>query len=332
MVGRPPNIPLSNVMEIAKITAEDVRRHCGDKNFERGGRYYRNGSIFEARTDKQTLKASCRGSRGTAYRVTASFKKTGIGTCQCSCPVGGGGYCKHVAALLLTWIHKPELFEDMPDIEKALQGKDKAELAGLIRYLLQYDPDLELVLAARLTAGTQPSDSAAYYRQAQTIIERAAYQHASELDSAARLSAIKATGDELLSGGNYGHAITAFAGLAAGITDKLKDYQYYDEEGYISEIVTECMQELGVCLEHEENPDVRNSAIDALMSVYVADTDFFGGIGLADEVPELIINLANEDEARSVAARLSELLKRADRGGHDSWSREQHRDFLDKLT
>jgi uncharacterized Zn finger protein len=66
-------------VQIPKITAHDVRRHCGDRNFERGEQYYKNGSIFEARIDKQTLKASCSGSRDTAYRVTAGFRKSGIG-------------------------------------------------------------------------------------------------------------------------------------------------------------------------------------------------------------------------------------------------------------
>lgn len=123
------------------------------------------------------LKASCSGSRYTAYRVTASFKNAGIGSCHCTCPVGESGRCKHVAALLLTWVHKPELFERMPDIEKALQGKDKKELVRLIGYLLQYDPDLELVLAARLTAGTGTafSGSATYYRQAHGLFSSEPY-------------------------------------------------------------------------------------------------------------------------------------------------------------
>jgi uncharacterized Zn finger protein len=308
-------------------------RHCGDKNFERGERYYKNGSMFEARTDKQTIKASCSGSRDMAYRVAASFKKTGIGMCRCSCPVGGGGYCKHVAALLLTWAHKPELFENMPDIEKALQSKDKKELVGLISYLLQYDSDLELVLAARLTAGANtPSNSAAYYRQVQTVFERAVYQQDSEFDISDRLSAIKTAGDELLSGGDCSRAIAVFAGMADGITYKLKVYQYYDEEGNISEVITECVHDLGTCLEHEADPGARSMAIDALMAVYVADTDFFGGIGLADEVPDLIVKLANDDEKRVVAAKLNELLQRTDRAGYDSWSHEHHKDFLDKLS
>src|ERR1700742_2790598 len=108
-------------VQIPQITAYDIRRHCGDKNFERGEQYYKNGSIFEARIDKQVLKASCSGSRDMDYPVTGSIKRNGIASCGFTCPVGESEHCKHVAALLLTWVRKPKLFEQMPDIEKVLQ-------------------------------------------------------------------------------------------------------------------------------------------------------------------------------------------------------------------
>lgn len=321
-------------MHMPKITASDVKRYCGDRNFERGEQYYKNGSLFEARTDRQTLKASCSGSRDTAYRVIASFSGTGIGKCRCTCPVGEGGHCKHVAALLLTWVHRPKRFEEMPDIEKVLQDKDKKELIRLINYLLQYDPDLELALAARLAADTDTvsSGSAIYYRQAQTIFERALHQQASELDLADTLSAIKSAGDELLANGDYHQAINVLAGIAEGVTDRLKAYQYFDEEGYVSGIITECIQDLGVCLEHETDLGARNTAIMALMVVYEADTEFFGGIGLSDEVPEIIIKLANDDENRIVAAHLEKLLQKSGRPNYERWAYEQHKDFLDRLS
>lgn len=321
-------------MQILKITVHDVRRHCSDKNFERGEQYYKNGSIFESRIDKQALKASCSGSRDTAYHVTASFKKTGIGLCRCTCPVGESGHCKHVAALLLTWVRKPKLFEQMPDIEKVLQGKDKKELVGLIGYLLRHDPDLELVLAARLTAETDTvsSGSVIYYRQAQTVFERAVHGQASELDLADKLSAVKSAGDDLLATGDYSRATAVFAGVVDGVTDKLKAYQYFDEEGYVSEVVTECVKDIGTCLAHETDPGARNTAIAALMTVYKADTEFFGGIGLSDEVPEITIKLASEDEKHIVAAELSELLQKSDRPDYDHWAYERHKDFLDNLS
>jgi uncharacterized Zn finger protein len=321
-------------VQIPKITADNVRRQCGDKNFERGEQYYKNGSIFEARIDKQMLKGSCSGSRDTAYHVTAGFKKTGIGECHCTCPVGTNGYCKHIAALLLTWVHRPKLFEQMPDIEKALHGKDKKELIGLIGYLLQYDPDLELVLAARLTADTDTASfgSTAYYRQAQTVFERAVHQQAGELDLADKLSAIKSAGDDLLTDGDYPRAIAVFAGVADGVTDKLKAYQYFDEEGYMGEVVTECVQNIGTCLEYETDSGARNTAIMALMAVYEADTEFFGGIGLSDEVPEIITKLTNDDEKRTVATRLGELLQKSGRPDYEHWACERHKDFLDNLS
>ena len=60
-----------------------------------------------------TLKAWCQGSRPQPYRLWATYSAAGIEEAHCSCPVGLGGRCKHVAALLLTWSDQPDSFREV---------------------------------------------------------------------------------------------------------------------------------------------------------------------------------------------------------------------------
>ena len=55
----------------------------------------------------QTLRAQVRGS--SLYQVEIELTPTQI-LANCSCPYDWGGYCKHIGAVLLRWIHDPTAF------------------------------------------------------------------------------------------------------------------------------------------------------------------------------------------------------------------------------
>src|SRR5437763_267958 len=115
----------------ATITEKQVRAWCDAKSFERGREYYQDGAIFNARRQGGTLKASCAGSRGGAYRLEVTLGENGksIRSADCSCPVASG-CCKHIAALLLTWIHGPEEFVEAEAVDAALEKRSKEELVA----------------------------------------------------------------------------------------------------------------------------------------------------------------------------------------------------------
>src|SRR5262245_8008287 len=107
---------------IPKLTEAAIRKRTGDRSFGLGRSYFERGAIFDARRAGVTLKARCSGSRGEAYRVHATFNAKGVAAAECSCPVGDGGFCKHVAALLLTWIERPEEFSEAEEIGAFLRS------------------------------------------------------------------------------------------------------------------------------------------------------------------------------------------------------------------
>src|SRR5262245_55708023 len=95
-------IPTMPMDKIPKLSVSAIKHRIDGGSFQRGEAYFRSGAIFDTRRQGSALKARCEGSQGGPYRVEVTFDGDKIGAADCSCPVGGGGLCKHVAALLLT--------------------------------------------------------------------------------------------------------------------------------------------------------------------------------------------------------------------------------------
>jgi uncharacterized Zn finger protein len=70
----------------------------------------------------------------------------GMARATCSCPVGEGGYHKHVAALLLTWLDKPKAYQDIENLGNTLEHRFNDELIAIIHQMLHHHPDMEYLL------------------------------------------------------------------------------------------------------------------------------------------------------------------------------------------
>ncbi|MFU8771656.1 MAG: SWIM zinc finger family protein [Anaerolineales bacterium] len=86
------------------LSTTDIQDWVGLASFRKGQSYFLQNAIIEPRRQGMTLKSQCRGSSTPYYTVGVTMDANGIARANCSCPVGGGGHCKHVAALLLTWL------------------------------------------------------------------------------------------------------------------------------------------------------------------------------------------------------------------------------------
>src|SRR5438309_4729774 len=158
---------------ISTISKDEIRARVGERSFERGMQYFRSGAIFDTRLQGATLKARCHGSQGGPYRLEVTLSAEGIPGAHCSCPVGSGGYCKHVPALLLTWIERPEQFAEREELDAALEARSKAELIALVKQMLRQELELEWLLETPLPAAGKrqgPVDAAIYRRQADALV------------------------------------------------------------------------------------------------------------------------------------------------------------------
>jgi uncharacterized Zn finger protein len=109
-----------------ELTESDIARWCEGPSFGRGVEYFNGGAIHNTRRVGMTLKAHCSGSQPQPYRVQITLGPQGILAGSCSCPVGFGGHCKHAAALLLTWLEAPEIFEEAKELSTSFGRRSKA--------------------------------------------------------------------------------------------------------------------------------------------------------------------------------------------------------------
>ncbi len=94
------------------LTTADIQKLSDPASFSRGQGYRRGHMIERTIRRGSTLSALCSGSSGGPYEVRATLSMSSpdkIADWFCSCPLGY--FCKHLVAMLLTWVETPESFD-----------------------------------------------------------------------------------------------------------------------------------------------------------------------------------------------------------------------------
>ncbi len=129
-------------MQYPDLTEDQIQDRCTKQVFARGEGYFYQEAIENAMFHDGTLSATCQGSEDTPYRVSVELTPTGIADAECSCPYDWGGDCKHIVALLLTYVHEPEEIRSLEPILTAIAEKPRATLLNIISELLKREPAL----------------------------------------------------------------------------------------------------------------------------------------------------------------------------------------------
>lgn len=128
------------------LTEEIIRQRASAQSYQKGYDYYRGWAIFNSSWQSipggVALTAYCEGSRASSYRLQVELDSGGIWTAFCTCLYDRGGDCKHIVALLLTYLHRPEEFSEQKSPAELLAGLEKDDLLALITILVQKNPDL----------------------------------------------------------------------------------------------------------------------------------------------------------------------------------------------
>jgi uncharacterized Zn finger protein len=288
-----------------KLTEKTIEQHVGERNIRLGQDYAADGSLFRCQRQGELLKACCRGRSADHYVLSAGLKEGQIVDAECSCPVGGDGRCKHIAALLLAAMNSPEEFLKTEPLEKRLAACDKPELIQLIVQIVEQDPDLEPWLELALPAKSGPKSkttvkSDAYRRQTKAAFSSAGYGWEADRQLTAALTSLQKIGDGFLKQKNPVSAAAVYCGILEGFLGEYESFQ--DETGNVTGVAQECIVSLGTCLpELAESSKERQAALRTLFDVLRLDIDC-GGIGLSDEVPEILSKQATAAERSSIAA------------------------------
>ncbi|HZO92061.1 MAG TPA: SWIM zinc finger family protein [Chthonomonadaceae bacterium] len=326
------------------LTEEAVQESTDGGSFSRGKSYYRSGHIFDAVVRGNTISARCEGSDVRPYTVRATLPTAdqkdarAVISYECDCP--RGGFCKHVVALLLTWIHKPETFEVRPEIAALLKDKSREELLALVLRMVEQNPELESLLdlpfptaahepgaAGRPTilAGTIRKQTAAAFR-------RNGYEWGAASAIASDLEKVYRLGEDYARAGQWANALVVYSTLTEEIGQNYG--QVDDEEGDLAEVAQRCCDGLAQCLEIQKDlpegerlePDLRAQLVKSLYDLWNSDTEL-GGIDLAADVPEVLACNVTDAER----AQVEEWVRRQMRPGRDfsaNWHNRALAEFL----
>jgi len=309
------------MVEVAQLTRPKIRRQVGEISLDKAKSYLRDDVWSDLRAQGQTIKGHCQGQLPQPYRVDVTFDGNAIATAACSCPVGGGGHCKHVAALLLYYREHPDAFVEVEELEPALERRSKGELVALILRMIRRVPELESLLEAPLPGYSDAAttdDPEPFRRQAAAAFAHAGPEWGAAAAISRELADIVAVGDEFRTAGNVPAAVAAYRGVADVVLEHL--FSVSDEEGELLEVVGHCAAGLCACLEGLPPDDTRrDDLLRSLVDLFIAD-EAHGGLGVSDSVPEAFLHRTTPDERRRVAGWVRDRLPNG-----DSWSDEYQR-------
>ena len=127
------------------ITEGDILTKVTESSFKRGRQYYDWEMVESAIQRGNQLFAEVQGSECLPYHVGITVKEESF-SASCTCPYDWGGYCKHIVAVLLTFIHDRDQITPRQPIEDLLSRLDARELKALVMRMVESDPKLADVI------------------------------------------------------------------------------------------------------------------------------------------------------------------------------------------
>ncbi len=298
-----------------------ISEWVGPRNLHLGRSYFESDAIIDPRRQGNAVRSWCQGSMPQPYRLRVAFGVGGIDEAHCSCPVGGDGRCKHVGALLLAWLEQPDAFREEVELDTGLEQRSKSELIAIIKRMLQLEPDLETLLEMDFPEGNRgsaPVNPEIYRRQVSSAFRRGGDDWMAPQRIARDIGITLRSGDGFLASADCAGASIVYRTVAQGV---LEHYEMMpDEDGQLAKVVGRCVEGLGNCLAgREDDAGVRESCLQTLFDIYRFDVDF-GGVGLGEAAPDLILEHATDEEKATIAGWVRAAMPSGER-----WSDGYHR-------
>lgn len=117
------------------LTMTAVRQNTDPKVFERAQAYVRSRAVRQIIRRGEVLHAKVEGSTDRPYRVQVRFGQRRIEEATCTCPYNWGGWCKHIAAVLLVCLDHPEGIQPAPTLDELLGTLEPDQLRALLQAL-----------------------------------------------------------------------------------------------------------------------------------------------------------------------------------------------------
>ncbi|HLQ30453.1 MAG TPA: SWIM zinc finger family protein [Ktedonobacteraceae bacterium] len=321
---------------IPTLTEKDIRVLVSEQAFQQGRQYYHDGAIFDAFHQGMALKAYCHGSVPQPYRVQVTFDTTGNTTATCTCQGDNramlkGYYCKHVAALLLTWREQPEKFTKLDDVETLLERRSKSELIALITHILQQQPALAwdlLMPPPTEHKRNKPVDPQIYRDQVEAAFRNGGREWGAVKGISNDLYKIMQIGDGFAKEQDYVNATTVYEAVAMGTLERYT--RYPDVDGYLGRVLNSCIDAIDEYIfDAQDDRATHEKCLQILFAIYRFSVD--SGIDLGEEAPDVIVANVTSEERPIVAGWVRDALAQVqatDTHGSDKYYRQKYGKLL----
>lgn len=231
-----------------QLSETAIRSLASDQSFARGQEYFRTGAVVELEWRGDTLLARVAGSEYEPYQITVRLDAGGIVEAECTCPYDWGGYCKHIVATLLAYIHRPEQVTERPTIAMLLADLDRETLIDLLADLVDNHPHLADWLETEVAvlrdqpsqrAGVGPRerqaplDPAPFRRQAQAIF-RGAEDWRSVSGAASQIQELVGRAEPFLAAGDGRNALVILEAITEVYVDQW--FEFDDSDGELGSV------------------------------------------------------------------------------------------------
>jgi uncharacterized Zn finger protein len=161
---------------IKKITESILKSLSSPESYARGHELSQSDAVYDTYRQGDLLTGKCEGSSSPFYQLTVQLDEGGIQEASCTCPYDWGGFCKHIIALLLTYIHTPEAFIERKNIKELLGQLEKDALVRLIAKMVDKNPELYSWLQTAIPTASAKSQPAQSRSKRKTEVSKTEYK------------------------------------------------------------------------------------------------------------------------------------------------------------
>lgn len=301
------------------LTENDIARMTDSGSFQRGKRYFRSRSVIHPVREGNRLLAECIGSGVEPYQVRITLNEAGIEIYHCSCP--RGGFCKHVVALALTYIHQPERFVEQAPLEERLAQMSHEDLVALVKTIVEMHPLLRDIIPAggqASSASATPLSTEPFRQQVRAAVERdmgyamrGDYARSSSLRAVYRI--LHSQAQRYAERGDWANAGIIYQGILEELCENYRNLWEYDESREAGSKLADVVIHLTICLEHLPAGDpLRQQWLHTLWHLIITDIQSGGYFDTQDAETVLIYRTTAEEWQeieKQIRARLEEGVK-----------------------
>lgn len=205
-----------------------------------------------------------------------------------------------------------------PPLKTRLDTLDRDQLAALVERLVTRHPDLIDLVHIPLPGEKAPADPISVGAHVTRILMMMGNDWQASWRAQFNLFPIAAMGDDYRTQGLIEDARTVYRAIIDAILPMYE--QIRDEESEIADVVGNCVEALGACLDATDDRELRNQILMDVFHVYRWDTVGNGGYGMDAPASKVLLANTTEAEKDAVASWLRDALSKAsaheDRYGH----------------